>query len=1149
MRSFMASSPQFVHLHVHSTYSLSEGAVRVPDIPELCKRHRMPAVAITDTNNLFGVMDIAKTCTHEGIQPIIGTQITFRVPLTLSQTLRAPLVFLAQNETGYKNLMALSTQSYRADDLASAGPSLTLTDITKHTEGVLCLTGGPNGLLGQLLLQKDTANAENVLCELIKDFPGRLYIELVRHMVRKQSETEPQFLDWAQKHNIPIVATNDVYFSDPNMFEAHDALLCIAAGRYMNERDRPKSSPHKYFKSQEEMCALFADLPEAIENTVNIAKRCSFILEERPPLLPPFALPEGKTEKEELREQAISGLEMRLEKYVLPHTPLEKYEETRTTYFDRLYKELGVIESMGFPGYFLIVSDFIKYAKSQGIPVGPGRGSGAGSLVAWSLTITDIDPIRFDLIFERFLNPERVSMPDFDVDFCQDRRGEVIDYVLRKYGQDKVAQIITFGKLQARAVLRDVGRVLEMSYSQVDKICKLIPNNPAHPVTLVEALEADATLKRLILEDATLTRLFDVALKLEGLYRHASTHAAGVVIGGTPLESMVPLYYDGESPLAITQINMKYIEKAGLLKFDFLGLKTLTVIRYCCQLVEKTGRHLDISTIPLDDPKTFELLCSTNVLGVFQLESTGMQDVINRMKPDRFEDLVALVALFRPGPMDDIPKYLARKHGDEDVVYPHPALKPILEKTYGVMVYQEQVMQIAQVLGGYTLGGADLLRRAMGKKNKKEMDAQRKVFIDGAVKNNISTDTAAHIFDLMAKFASYGFNKSHSAPYALISYQTAFLKANYPVEFYAAVATYEKGNSDKLAALFQDMRRNGFDILPPDINKSEVDFVPENGAVRFALSAIKSVGEQAMEELVKERRAHGPFRSFENFASRVDPAHINKRQIENLIAAGVFDSIHPRRKQLFEAADLAVGYANSCKQERLHATLSLFGGGPENLPKLRLPHVRQDWNALEKSQKEFDALGFFMRDHPLNIHSDIIQELHLQNSSTYADFASEGGTIVRLAGIILSREEKTSRSGQKFAFFTFSDPHGVFDMPFFSENYERVRPWAEVGLPVYIEALARLSDNGIIRLTGQAMERLENIGRRNAFILKISERLDVALLKEVIQEALNTGTEAIRKQNLILEYPLPNGRAKITFPHRYAITSVVKAKLMEIAAC
>lgn len=1132
-------------MHVHSAYSLSQGAIKVPQIPELCQRHAMPAVAITDTDNLFGVMDIAKTCTTAGIQPIIGSQVSVRLPLSLNQVLRAPLVFLVQNRTGYEHLMALSTQSYRSPYLATEGPSIALEDLEEHHEGLLCLTGGHSGLLGQLLLRKEKPLAEKTLNLLKRLFPDRLYLELMRQQLPDERETESQFLGWALKESLPLVATNDVYFGDARMAEAHDALLCIANARYLSEIDRIHSNHQGYFKSQEEMSLLFADLPEALENTVVIAQRCSFILQERAPMLPPFALPEGRTEKDELRIQALEGLEKRLERYVYPNIPEEQREETRERYFERLHKEMEVIESMGFPGYFLIVSDFIKYAKSQNIPVGPGRGSGAGSLVAWALTITDIDPIRFDLIFERFLNPERVSMPDFDVDFCQDRRGEVIEYVTRKYGAEKVAQIITFGKLQARAVLRDVGRVLEMGYSQVDKVCKLIPNNPAHPVTLTEALDGDPTLRDLIVEDATLTRLFDISLKLEGLYRHASTHAAGVVIGGVKLETMVPLYYDGESSLAITQINMKYIEKAGLLKFDFLGLKTLTVIQYCCALIAKTGQPIDISTIPLDDPKTFELLWATNVMGVFQLESGGMQEVIKRMKPDRFEDLVALVALFRPGPMDDIPKYLARKHGEEPVTYPHPALKPILEKTYGVMVYQEQVMQIAQVLGGYTLGGADLLRRAMGKKNKKEMDSQRKIFIEGAMRNKIPEETASHIFDLMAKFASYGFNKSHSAPYALISYRTAYLKANYPLEFYAAVATYEKSTTEKLYALFQDMRKNGFQILPPDVNRSEVNFVPEQGAVRYALSAIKGVGEQAVEKVVEERRQHGPFRSFEDFASRMDPASLNKRQLENLIAAGAFDTLHPNRKQLYEAAELIVGYANSCKQERQQVTLSLFGGGAEEHPPLRLPSVAHDWNALEKSQKEFEALGFFMQDHPLNIHQDIIDHLQLQNSSQLQELASESGTVVRLAGIILSREKKTSKSGKKFAFFTFSDAFGSFTVPFFSETFDKVQDWAEVGMPVYLEVLARLSDNGSVRLSGQVMERLENSGLSSSLTLPVSSRLDVASLKRILQEA-ESQTEDVRKRKIVLELPVSQGRARITLPTPYALSAATKAQLMEL---
>lgn len=1117
----------------------------MPQLAPLCKERSMPAVAVTDINNLFGVMDIAKTLAHEGIQHIIGSQITLKIPLSMGQSLLAPMVFLAQNEAGYKNLIKLSTLSYQKPTLAQEGPFITMEELNDHAAHMLALTGGEAGPWGQLLLRKDTERAEAHIRALAAMFEGRLYVELMRHGLPEQAQLEPQFLDWAKAENLPIVATNDVYYATPDMFEAQDALLCIASGRYLSEENREKASPHKYFKSPEEMAELFADLPEALENTVQIAQRCSFLLKERPPILPPFESPSGLSEKEELRQQAISGLEKRLEHHVYPNLPEAERTAAHDRYFERLYKELDVIETMGFPGYFLIVSDFIKYAKSQDIPVGPGRGSGAGSLVAWALTITDIDPLRFDLIFERFLNPERVSMPDFDVDFCQDRRGEVIDYVLRKYGADKVAQIITFGKLQARAVLRDVGRVLEIPYPLVDKVCKLVPNNPAHPVTLTEALEGDKVFQELVKSDEVLSHLINISLKLEGLYRHASTHAAGVIIGGRVISDLVPVYYDGESPLAISQINMKYVEKAGLIKFDFLGLKTLTVIHYCCDLVHKRGIPLDISTIPLDDPKTFELLQATNVLGVFQVESSGMRDVIKKMKPNRIEDLGALVALYRPGPMDNIPTYIARKHGEEEIVYPHPMLKPILEKTYGVMVYQEQVMQIAQVMAGYSLGGADILRRAMGKKNATEMAAQRKIFIEGALKKGVDQATAEHTFDLMAKFASYGFNKSHSDAYALVSYRTAYLKANYPLEFYAAVATYEKQSAEKLTALFQDMKENNLSLLPPDVNKSFVNFMPEEGALRYALSAIKNVGEAPMEAMVAEREKNGAFKSVEDFASRIDPALLNKRTLENLIAAGALDSLEPNRKRLFASSEAILNYANLCKQDRTKRMRSLFGDTKTERVPLRLAPAQEDWNVLEKTQKEFEALGFFLSGHPLDIHRDLIQALNLRNSSELEVLASDTGRTVSLAAILLTKDERASKSGSKFAFMTFSDPQGVFSVPFFADSYAKIRSWAEPGLAVYLEVLVRLNDDGTIKMTGQVMEKLEEKETSAALILPVTEGMDIQRLKTILDEATQTEAGSAPARRLILEVAFgEGGRARITLPGLYPLTSATKARLL-----
>ncbi|GHS91788.1 DNA-directed DNA polymerase [Alphaproteobacteria bacterium] len=1135
--------------------------IKVSDIVPLCLQHEMPAVGITDLNNLFGVMDMAKNFAAGGVHYILGNQITVRLKMPWGKDILAPLLLFAQNEQGYKNLMRLSTLSYQNPTLAVDGPFVTLSQIQEKSEGLLCLTGGEQGPLGALCLQKETERAEKELNLLREAFDQRLYIEIMRHNLPEQKEVEPQFLRWAFHYNIPIVATNDVFYPTKDQCEAHDALLCISNARYLVEEDREKASPHKYFKSQAEMNALFANLPEALENTVFIAQRCTFQLKERAPLLPPFQAFSGLSEEEELEKQAISGLEKRLTDHVLPRTAPENHAAQREHYFARLHKELAVIKSMGFPGYFLIVADFIKFAKNQNIPVGPGRGSGAGSLVAWSLTITDIDPIQFDLIFERFLNPERVSMPDFDVDFCQDRREEVIAYVLQKYGADKVAQIITFGKLQARGVLRDVGRVLSLPYPVVDKVCHLVPLNPANPVTLEQAVREEPAFQEFMESEIQGERLLDISLKLEGLYRHTSIHAAGVVIGGQTLAELVPLYYDGKSPLAITQIDMKYIEKAGLLKFDFLGLRTLTVIQNCCDLVKKSGQDIDISTLSLEDPATFDLLRHTNAMGVFQVESGGMRDVLKKMQPDRFDDLIALVALYRPGPMDDIPKYLARKNKTEDVTYLHPKLEPILQKTYGVMVYQEQVMQIAQELGGYTLGGADILRRAMGKKNKKEMDKQSKVFIEGAEKKGIATETAKEIFDLMAKFASYGFNKSHSAPYALISYRTAYLKAHYPLEFYAAAAASEKGNIDKLTAFFQDMKENKFELLPPDVNFSFADFMPEKGALRYALSAIKNVGEQSMQKLVAEREENGPFLSLENFVSRMDPGVINKRQLENLIMAGALDGLHANRKQLFYSTDALLAYANSYKQERGNTMRSLFGEAEAKAPQqLRLAQETgdknkeyRDWNLLERAQKEFEAFGFFLSEHPLHVYGDTLEALQLQNSTVFETL--ETGALVRFAAVLLSKEERISKSGNKFAFLTMSDPYGVFEVPFFSENYAAIRNILEPGLIAYVEATVRRNNDGSLRLVGQTLEKLDTQKVQTGMIVPINEKVNLFLLKDILAEAKKSTTshgnvapenETDTVRSITLSLDILGEKVWILLPQKVPVTSLLKAQLWEL---
>ncbi len=886
----------FVHLRVHTAYSLSAGAIRVKKLVERCRAEQMPAVAITDTGNLFGALEFATSCAEAGIQPIIGCELalaggaTIRVNGAGGRPAEPDrIVLLVQSEAGYRNLLALVSQSYLSGE-GGVEPAVAISDLAASGDGLICLAGGAKGPVGRLLAEGQGDAAEAVLGELSAAFPGRLYIELTRHGEPQEERSEPGLVDLAYRHGLPLVATNDAYFPDRDFYDAHDALLCIAQSTVVADTDRKRLTPSHYFRPAGEMREVFADLPEACDNTLVIARRCAFIPQPRQPILPTFPTTAGESEEADLRRAASAGLATRLAAQGVGEGEARPYRE-------RLEFELATIIQMGFAGYFLIVADFIQWAKRAGIPVGPGRGSGAGSVVAWALTITDLDPLRFGLLFERFLNPERVSMPDFDIDFCQDRRDEVIRYVQQKYGRDRVAQIITFGTLQARAVLRDVGRVLAMPYGQVDRLCKLVPNNPAHPVSLERAIAGEPALQQQRDGDERVARLIEIALKLEGLYRHASTHAAGVVIGDRPLAELVPLYRDPRSDMPVTQFNMKWVERAGLVKFDFLGLKTLTVVARCQELLEARGVVLDFANLPLDDRPTYELLARGDTIGVFQVEGQGTRDMLRKLRPDRFEDIVAAIALYRPGPMESIPRYTAVKHGEEMPDYLHPTLEPILKETYGVMTYQEQVMQIAQRLAGYSLGGADVLRHAMGKKIQSEMDAQRKTFVEGAMARGIERRLAELIFDQMAKFAGYGFNKPHAAAYALITYQTAYLKANHPVEFMAASMTLELGNTDKLAHFRQELNRLGIRLLPPDINRSQPGFSVETDAatgrpaIRYALAAVKGVGEEAMRVLVQERERNGPFRNPGDFARRLDPKSFNRRQYESLAKAGAFDPL------------------------------------------------------------------------------------------------------------------------------------------------------------------------------------------------------------------------------------------------------------------
>jgi DNA polymerase III subunit alpha len=1136
----------FVHLRVHTAYSLTSGAIPVKEAPRLCQAEHMPAVAITDTGNLFGALEFATTCAAGGVQPIIGCEVALSGRGEAGRGNGSPgrtaepdrTVLLVQSEVGYRNLLALVSRSYLAGD-GTADPAVGVADLAAASKGLICLTGGPNGPVGRLLAQGQADAAEAVLRELAAVFPGRLYVELMRHgEEEREGCSEPGLLELAYRHDLPLVATNDAYFPNREFYDAHDALLCIAQGKVVADNDRRRLTPFHYFRSAAEMRELFSDLPEACDNTLVIARRCAYIPQSRQPILPAFPTEQGETEETSLRRAAQAGLDARLVRLGIG-------EAEATPYRERLKFELGTIIAMGFAGYFLIVADFIQWAKREGIPVGPGRGSGAASVVAWALTITDLDPLRFGLLFERFLNPERVSMPDFDIDFCQDRRDEVIRYVQRKYGADRVAQIITFGKLQARAVLRDVGRALAMPYGQVDRLCKLIPNNPAHPVTLERAIAGEPALQQQRDRDEAVARLIEIGLKLEGLYRHASTHAAGVVIGDRPLAELVPLYRDLRSAMPATQFSMKWVELAGLVKFDFLGLKTLTVLARARDLLAARGVDLDLSTLPLDDRATYDVLARGDTVGVFQLEGAGVTDMLKKLRPDRFEDIIAVGALYRPGPMENIPRYIAVRHGEEKVDYPHPALEGILRETHGIMIYQEQVMQIAQVLAGYSLGSADLLRRAMGKKIQSEMEAQRQLFVEGAKVRGVPAGLADHIFDQMAKFAGYGFNKSHAAAYALITYQTAWLKANHPVEFMAALMSLDLGNTDKLNLLHRELDRLGIRLLPPDINRSRPSFSVETDtksgkpAIRYALAAVKGVGEQAVTELVRERDRSGRFKDLFDLAGRLDVGTLNRGQLENLAKAGAFDPLNPNRAQTFAAAELLLRQANRAATERQDGQGNLFGLGLGDRPALPL---LDDWPPVEKLEHEFAAIGFYLSSHPLDAYGKSLERAGiLRWSDLPAALAANGTTRFRLAGIVVSRKERTSARGNRFAFVQMSDPSGMFEVTLFAEMLSQARALIEPGQRLVVTVDVR-SDEDSLRLTAQKIEPLDDVVAHAVAGLRVflGEARALATLKSLI------GREAGGRGRVSVVLDLPEREIEIEIPGGFRVDPKVRAAVKSL---
>ncbi len=1144
MESSIVKAVGFVHLHVHSAYSLREGALSIETLGKLAKADAMPALAITDTNNLFGALEFSEKLAKGGVQPIIGAQVKVDfgdAPPTASRMAemrhaRAPVVLLAQSEAGYRNLMRLVSSLWLdpGDGDEAHIPFAALADAA----GLIALTGGPDGPIDRALGRHMADLAEARLRRLSDAFGDRLYVELQRHGLESEERTEPALIDLADRLGLPLVATNEPFFAARADYEAHDALLCIAEGALLSTAERRRLSPEHRFKSRAEMVALFADLPEATDASVEIAMRCAYRPLTRKPILPRFSVPGGEAvdEVEELRRQAQAGLDDRLAHHGLaPGHSREDYEA-------RLAFELDVIVKMKFPGYFLIVADFIKWAKAHDIPVGPGRGSGAGSLVAWSLTITDLDPMRFALLFERFLNPERVSMPDFDIDFCQERRDEVIAYVRDRYGADRVAQIITFGSFLARGVLRNVGRVLEMPLGQVDKLAKLVPQNPANPVSLKQAVADEPKLQQAAAEDERVKSLLAIAERLEGLYSNASTHAAGVVIGDRPLTELVPLYRDPKASMPATEFNMKWVEPAGLVKFDFLGLKTLTTLQKAVALVARRGVAIDLSKIPLDDAKTYEMMGRGETIGVFQVESAGMRKALAEMRADRFEDIIALVALYRPGPMANIPTYCARKLGHEAPEYLDPMMEPALKETFGVIIYQEQVMQIAQALSGYSLGEADMLRRAMGKKIKKEMDAQRARFVDGAVQRGLTKAKADEIFDLLAKFADYGFNKSHAAAYALIAYWTGWFKANHTAEFLAASMTLDKGNTDKLAEFRGEAQRLGIPVAPPSANASEVDFDVRYGAdgkatIVYALSAVKGVGDAQAAALVAAR-AGRPFASLADMAGRLDPKLVNKKALESLAAAGTFDAIEPDRAAAFASIEPMLAIANRGASEKASGQNALFGDAEAAPLRVRAT----PWPEAEKLKREFDAVGFFLSGHPLEAYDSALKRLRATRWADFVRSVRAGATTARLGASVLDRAERRTKTGSKMGIVQLSDPSGQYEAIVFQEGLSQFRDLLEKGSDVLVTLQANVEGEDV-RARIVAVESL------NAAAAKVHKGLRIFLRDEAplasIESQLRSAGDG--EVSLVVMLGPQDGEVEIRLPGRYVVNPAVAGALKAAA--
>ena len=1102
----LVDNKTFNHLKVHTQYSICEGAIRIDDLADYCKSNKIKSIGLADSYNLCGALEFSEKISKAGTHPIIGTQINLNISDIIGK-----VTLYATSEEGYKNLTKLSSSSYLKNN-AMKEPSCDLKDLIDNNEGLILLTGNYANFFGKLFYKNKLKDFNQILNSLKNYFKDRLYVEIQRHNEFQEKNFENYLLSISKSLQLPLIATQEVFYLEKDMYEAHDALICIGEKSFIDDKNRFKYNNQHYFKSQEELEQIYSDIPEALKNNYNFHLRFNFKPKKSKPILPSIASEESGSPEEELTKLAKLGLENRLENFISKKNKNLSKNQIKEIYEDRLNHEIDIINSMDYASYFLIVSDYIKWAKKNSIPVGPGRGSGAGSLVAYSLDITDLDPIEFDLIFERFLNPDRISMPDFDIDFCEEKRDQVFEYLKKKY-KNGVAHIITFGKLKARMVLRDVGRVLGLSYGHVDRICKMVPFDPSRPLTLQESIDREPRFKEEVKNNVKVKKLLELSLKLEGLNRNMATHAAGVVIAGDKLAEQFPLYMDYSSNLTLpsTQYDMYSSENAGLVKFDLLGLKTLTVIDNTIKRLKLKKIDLDISKINQKDEKVFSMLSTGETTGLFQLESAGMREAIKQMKPNKFDDIIALVALYRPGPMSNIPIYNDCKNGIKEPDYIHPTLKEILTPTYGIIIYQEQVMQIAQTLAGFTAGEADILRRAMGKKKKAELDKQKERFINGALKNGIAKDVANFVFTKIEPFAQYGFNKSHAAAYALIAYQTAYLKTYHKEDFIAATMSTELTNTSKLREFVEELKKLKIEIVKPSINKCFSDFRAIKGKLVYGLGAIKNVGYEAISNIVNEREKNGSFKSLVDFVNRVKIKDVNKLQLEGLVKAGVFDEFDKDRAKILNSIPKIIQKIKNINDDKNNNQTNLFDNQDNNHSEFEFLPTTQ-WEQKELLLEEFRSIGFYLTNHPLNEFEETFNHL---NIISYNEFYQNNLNEGLVAGTIMSIQEKKSAKGTPYAIVKFSDQQVEFELFLFAEilvsNREKLKESESFVLTLQKDKVSEGSEKK--RLNVKKILSLDDV--INKPYLKVTIELKNDYNIEEIKELLSNKGET--KINLLIK--------------------------------